>query len=102
MTDSPRLKDKVAVITGGASGIGEVTARLFAEHGARVAICDVNDELGRKVERDIQNSGGEVMYVHADVTRADQVAALMQTTVQRWGGLDVLFNNAGVLFAEGP
>lgn len=91
----PKLQGKVAIITGGASGIGEATARLFANEGAHaVVIADIQDELGQKVAKSI---GDKCTYVHCDVTNEDQVKALVESTVQNFGKLDIMFSNAGVL-----
>jgi len=94
-----RLQDQVAVITGGASGIGEETARLFVEHGARCVIGDLQDERGGKLAAEL---GAAAHYVHADVARPDDVAALVDAAVERYGRLDCMFNNAGILGAVGP
>ena len=89
-----RLDGKVAIITGGASGIGEAAARLFAGEGARVAIADVQDEHGRRVEAELGVNG---MYVRTDISRSTDMEALVQKTVARFGRLDILFNNAGIV-----
>lgn len=89
-----KLEGKVAIITGGASGIGEATAHVFAEHGARVVIADIQDELGQDVAKSI---GGDCMYMHCDVADENQVKALVGRTVQIYGQLDIMFSNAGTL-----
>ncbi len=89
-----RLKDKVAIITGGASGIGRATALLFAQEGARVAIGDVDDAGGQETVRQVQAAGGEALFLHTDVSRADDADALVRATVERWSALHVLHNNA--------
>jgi NAD(P)-dependent dehydrogenase (short-subunit alcohol dehydrogenase family) len=86
-----RLEGKVAVITGGASGIGRETAKRFSEEGARVCVVDLADEPGEETAREIDG-----LYVHADVTDPDDVQAMYQEAAERFGGLDVLFNNAGI------
>jgi NAD(P)-dependent dehydrogenase (short-subunit alcohol dehydrogenase family) len=86
-----RLEGKVAVITGGASGIGRETAKRFAEEGARVCVADLADEPGEETAREIDG-----LYVHADVTHPDDVQSMYREAVERFGGLDVLFNNAGI------
>jgi NAD(P)-dependent dehydrogenase (short-subunit alcohol dehydrogenase family) len=86
-----RLSGKVAVITGGAGGIGRETARRFAEEGARVCVADIADELGEETARKV---GG--IYVHADVTNPDDVERMYRETAEEFGGIDVLFNNAGI------
>jgi len=87
-----QLDGKVAVITGGASGIGEGTVRLFAEQGARVVIADVADDQGSRLAEDI---GSSVTYQHTDVSDESQIQAAVAKAVEKWGWLDVMFNNAG-------
>jgi len=89
----------VAVITGGASGIGACTARLFVKHGARVVVADIQDELGASLcgELGPENSS----YVHCDVTDEADVAGAVDHAVAKFGGLDVMFNNAGIIGALG-
>ena len=91
-----RLKDKVAIITGGGQGMGAEEARLFASEGAKVVIADINDEAGRKVEAEIDESGGDAVFAHMDVTNEEDWAKLVQDTVSRYGKLDILVNNAGL------
>ncbi len=91
-----RLSGKVAVITGGASGIGKATALLFAEHGAKVVIGDFNSEAGEKTAHEIREKNSDCIFVKTDVTNPIEVEALMNTAVNEYGKLDVLFNNAGV------
>ena len=86
-----RLEDKVAVVTGGAGGIGRETARRFAEEGANVCVADLADGPGQEVAAEI---GG--LYVNADVTNPDHVRRMYAETAERFGGIDVLFNNAGI------
>ncbi|KAJ9535536.1 hypothetical protein OSB04_un001329 [Centaurea solstitialis] len=95
MINKPRLEGKVALITGGASGIGEASARLFLEHGARVVIADVQDELGHKVVTSCNSPN--ISYVHCDVREEGEVAHAVAQTLAEYGGLDVLFSNAGVM-----
>ena len=99
MTDSTpsnkKLQGKVAIITGGAGGIGEATARHFAAHGARaIVIADVQDEKGQNVAVSI---GSNICtYVHCDVCDEEQVKALVDTTVKAYGRLDIMYSNAGL------
>ena len=86
-----RLEGKVAVVTGGASGIGRETARRFAEEGARVCVVDLADEPGEEIASEIEG-----LYVHADVTSSEDVQRVDREAADRFGGLDVLFNNAGI------
>ncbi|XP_061355180.1 secoisolariciresinol dehydrogenase-like [Gastrolobium bilobum] len=89
-----RLEGKVALITGGASGIGKRTAEVFALHGAKVMIVDIQDELGHSVAQSIGPS--ICSYVHCDVTDENQVKNAVDTTVETYGKLDIMFNNAGI------
>ncbi|CAL5027678.1 unnamed protein product [Urochloa decumbens] len=89
-----KLEGKVAVITGGASGIGACTARLFVQHGARVVVADIQDELGALLCAEL--GADAASYVHCDVTSEPDVAAAVDHAVSRFGGLDVMFNNAGI------
>ncbi|KAG6678603.1 hypothetical protein I3843_14G087500 [Carya illinoinensis] len=89
-----RLAGKVALITGGASGIGENTAKLFAEHGAKVIIADIHDKLGFSVCQD-KSINGAISYVHCDVTSESDVQNAVNTAMSKHGKLDIMFNNAG-------
>jgi NAD(P)-dependent dehydrogenase (short-subunit alcohol dehydrogenase family) len=92
-----KLKDRVAIVTGATSGIGEATARLFAEEGAKVVVSGRDDTRGRNVVQAIEGGGGKAIFVRADVTRATDCERLVKETLKAFGGrLDVLFNNAGV------
>ncbi|KAL8122469.1 secoisolariciresinol dehydrogenase-like [Apium graveolens] len=89
-----RLEGKVALITGGSSGIGECTARLFVQHGAKVVIADIQDELGEAVIEALGKSNS--LYIHCDVTNEDDIINAIDKTVSTYGKLDIMFNNAGV------
>jgi len=91
-----RLKDKVALITGGTSGIGTATAIRFAEEGAAVAITGRDVERGEQVARDIVASGGQALFIRSDVRLASDCRNAVDETLERFGRIDVLFNNAGV------
>jgi 3-oxoacyl-[acyl-carrier protein] reductase len=91
-----RLRDKVALITGAASGIGRASALRFAQEGARVLIADVQDAAGDGVAAAITAAGGQAFYVHADVSQADDARRMVAAALERFGRLDILFNNAGV------
>ena len=91
-----RVAGKVALVSGGARGLGEAQAKLLAAEGAKVAIGDVLEEEGRKVEAEINELGGEAFFMPLDVTQADQWTAIIDETVARFGKLDVLVNNAGI------
>lgn len=90
------LKGKVAVVTGGASGIGEATAMLLSAHGAKVVISDVDTELGNRVVNNIKQKGGEAVFIKADVSNPADCEALAKGTVDAFGSLDIAFNNAGI------
>jgi NAD(P)-dependent dehydrogenase (short-subunit alcohol dehydrogenase family) len=91
-----RLKDKVALITGGAHGMGESTARIFAREGAKVAIADVLEREGREVAASIVAAGGDALFLRLDVSEEQQWAETVRATVARYGRLDILVNNAGI------
>ena len=95
MTD--RLQGKVALITGGTSGIGEATARLFAREGARVVITGRRIKLGEAVVAQITQAGGEAIFIAADVTRAEDCRRTIDETIAAFGRIDVIFNNAGIV-----
>ena len=92
-----RLEGKVAIITGGGSGIGRATAELFAREGAKVVVADYKAEIGRETVRAIKDAGGEALFVEVDVSDSDQVKRLVQSALDAYGGINILFNNAGVL-----
>ena len=94
-------KDKVALVTGGSTGIGRATARAFAAHGAKVVVGDLSNGGAETVEL-IHKDGGEGLFVRTDVSDASQVEALVAKTVERYGQLDCAFNNAGILPATKP
>nr|BBM89983.1 momilactone A synthase [Calohypnum plumiforme] len=89
-----RLERKVAVITGGASGIGAAAVRLFVIHGASVVFGDVQDSLGEALAKEL---GSSAFFVHCDVTREEDVEALVNTAVSKYGRLDIMYNNAGIV-----
>ena len=91
-----RLQDKVALISGGARGMGAVEAKLFAQNGAKVVIGDLLDDEGRRTEAEINESGGQCIYVHLDVTSEQSWQDAVTTAVDRFGKLDILVNNAGI------
>ena len=97
-----RLDGKVALISGGARGQGAVEARLFAREGAKVAIGDILVAEGRQVEAEINENGGECLFVHLDVTCEEDWVQAVQSTVARFGRLNVLVNNAGIGSTRGP
>jgi NAD(P)-dependent dehydrogenase (short-subunit alcohol dehydrogenase family) len=89
------LADRVAVVTGGAGGIGAATARLFARHGAHVVIADIDTELAQQTADEIGKSGGSAVAFVVDVRDADQVSGLVRAVLERYGRVDVLVNNVG-------
>lgn len=91
-----KLAGKVAVVTGGASGIGEFTVREMVEEGAKVVIADLNDDLGSKLVQELNQEERQVAYIHVDVTKEDQVENMIEFAVSEFGKLDILFNNAGI------
>jgi len=91
-----RLKDKIAIVTGGGQGIGRATARIFAREGAKVAIASRIEAKLKQVKREIEAEGGQVLALPTDVSSAEQVKRLVEATQERFGGLDVLVNNAGI------
>ena len=92
-----RLKDKVAVITGAASGIGRESSLLFAAEGAKIVAADVVDDAGTALVEEIEERGGDATYVHADVSRSDGAEQMVAVAEKQFGRLDILFNNAGVM-----
>jgi meso-butanediol dehydrogenase / (S,S)-butanediol dehydrogenase / diacetyl reductase len=91
-----RLKQKVAIVTGGASGIGKATAELFAQEGAKVVVADWNKEAGEQMASTLSKAGHNILYCFADVSKSHDVEMLVQTTVNHYGKLDVLVNNAAI------
>jgi NAD(P)-dependent dehydrogenase (short-subunit alcohol dehydrogenase family) len=91
-----RLQDKVALITGGTSGIGEATAVLFAKEGAKIVITGRNEKRGHTVIEQILNGGGQAIFLRTDVRKAAECRRAVEETVSSFGRLDILFNNAGI------
>ncbi len=92
-----RLKDKVAIVTGGGQGIGRTTCEIFAREGAKVVVADINDQATHETVEAITAAGGQALAVHVNVTEAASVEAMVQSTLD-WGGgrIDALVNNAGI------
>jgi NAD(P)-dependent dehydrogenase (short-subunit alcohol dehydrogenase family) len=95
-----RLDGKIALVSGAALGIGAATARLMAQVGAKVVIGDIQEEAGREVARQIEAAGGEAAFVRLDVSREQDWAEAMTVVGRRFGGLDILVNNAAILFGK--
>ena len=91
-----RLDGKVAIITGGALGIGEADCKLFAKEGAKVVIADINESEGQRVCREINETGGDAIFVKTDVSKETDWQLLIQTTLNKYGKLNILINNAGI------
>ena len=92
-----RLKGKVSIITGGGQGIGRATAIKFAKEGARVAVCDINVEAAEETAKLISDAGGEVIFFRIDVTDKETIARMVEGVMAKWGRIDTLVNNAGIV-----
>ncbi len=95
-----RVKDRVAIVTGGASGIGRATAIRLAQEGAQVVVADINDKLGAQVVAEIVDSGGNARFVKADVGVVAECKRLVAQTVEHFGRLDILVNNAAIMIEK--
>jgi NAD(P)-dependent dehydrogenase (short-subunit alcohol dehydrogenase family) len=91
-----RVKNKVALVTGGSLGIGKASAQMLAKEGAKVAITDIKDDEGKQAVKDIKNDGGEAIIIHHAVSKEEEWKNAISETVKAFGGLDILVNNAGV------
>jgi xanthoxin dehydrogenase len=94
-----RLDGKVAAITGAASGFGAAAARLFVKEGAKVVLGDIQDDKGKAIAAEL---GSSAVFVHCNVTSEDDIAKLVDTAVSKFGQLDIMYNNAGIVGAVGP
>jgi 3-oxoacyl-[acyl-carrier protein] reductase len=92
-----RLVDKVSIITGAGSGIGHATAIKFAQEGAKVAVCDIDEQSAQEVAREITDSGGEALAFRIDVTDKESIARMVEGVMAKWGRIDTLVNNAGIV-----
>lgn len=95
-----RLSNKIALITGGGSGIGRESAILFAKEGAKIVVADIQDDKGKETVSQIQNDGGEADFIHTDVSKIEDVKGMIEFAEMTYGNLNVLFNNAGISPAE--
>src|SRR5258705_13994368 len=96
-----RLAGKVALVSGGASGIGAAHARIFASEDAKVVVGDIQDEMGKGVTEGINKSGGEAVFIRLDVSKEEDWANAVKTAVARFGKLTTLINNAGIYWSQG-
>jgi len=92
-----KLEGKGALITGAGSGIGRAIARLFADEGASVLVAELNEEAGEAVVREIESAGGRARFLRTDTSKEDEVKAAVAATVDAWGQLDLMVNNAGIV-----
>jgi 3-oxoacyl-[acyl-carrier protein] reductase len=97
-----RLPNKVALVTGAGSGIGRATAALFAREGAKLVLADLSEEVGRVTLDEITAAGGEAIFVRADVSNGDDVKRMIGGCVERFGRIDILYNNAGIAMQRTP
>jgi 3-oxoacyl-[acyl-carrier protein] reductase len=97
-----RLPNKVALVTGAGSGIGRATAALFAREGAKLVLADLSEEAGRVTLDEITAAGGEAIFVKADVSNGDDVKRMIDGCVERFGRIDILYNNAGIAMQRTP
>jgi len=93
---SDRLKDKVAIVTGGGSGIGAATSRLFAKEGAKVAVADLDEESAARIAREVEEAGGQAVAAKVDVTSREEIDRVVHDILERWGKIDILVNSAGM------
>jgi NAD(P)-dependent dehydrogenase (short-subunit alcohol dehydrogenase family) len=96
-----RLAGKVALITGGAGGIGGATARLFVKEGARVALGDIREEAGRRLAEALAGEDRRAIFVRLDVTQEEDWKKAVEATLEAFGRLDILVNNAGIAMRKG-
>jgi NAD(P)-dependent dehydrogenase (short-subunit alcohol dehydrogenase family) len=95
-----RLANKVAIITGAGSGMGRAAAVLFAREGAKVAVADIDPKTGEEVVGEIRTAGGEAFFIEVNVADEEQVKRMVASTVERFGTLHILYNNAGIMPAD--
>lgn len=95
-----RLKDKVAIVTGGGAGIGAAVARCYAREGARVVIAEVDPQTGNANAEAIRQAGGDAVFIRTDVAEEEEIRNMVSATLKRYGRIDILFNNAATLFFQ--
>ncbi|MHB8279696.1 MAG: SDR family NAD(P)-dependent oxidoreductase [Candidatus Humimicrobiaceae bacterium] len=95
-----RLKDKVSVITGAGRGIGRASAMLFAKEGSIIVIADIDEEGGQKTRSDIIENGGQAIFIKTDLSKNEDVKNLIKKTIDEFGKLHILYNNAGVFWKK--
>jgi len=93
-----RLENKVAIVTGGANGIGEAYSTGIASQGASVVIADIDEQRGKKIVDEIEKSGSKALFVQTDVSKKKDAEKMVKATVDRFGSIDILVNNAGILY----
>ena len=93
-----RLENKVAIVTGGANGLGEAYAKGIASEAASVVIADLDEKRGKQIVDEIEKSGGKALFVRTDVSKKSEVEKMVKTTINQFGSIDILVNNAGILF----
>lgn len=91
-----KLENRIALVTGGTSGIGEATAKAFAEAGAKVAVAGRDETDGSRIVDEIKQAGGEAIFVKVDVTNTEEIKQAVAKTAEEWGAIDILFNSAGI------
>lgn len=91
-----RLDGKVSIITGAGSGIGEATAKLFSEEGAKVVVADIAPAKGQRVAKEIKDTGGDAIFIEVDVCKVSDMERMIKTTVETYGKLNILYNHAGI------
>jgi NAD(P)-dependent dehydrogenase (short-subunit alcohol dehydrogenase family) len=102
MKTKGRVENKVAIVTGGARGIGKATCRVLAEHGAKVAVADIIDDEGEAVAEEIRENGGDAEYYRLDTSREQEVSDVFKRIRDKFGSIDVLVNNAGISGTNAP
>src|SRR6188472_4718606 len=90
------LENKVAIITGAGSGIGKATAELFAREGAKVVVSDISEKNGNSAVDELIKNGGQAFFIKADSSKPEENEALVKQTIEKYGGLDIAVNNAGI------